>query len=665
MIIEKKKIKLESTCGDTLTYTISHDGSCMSISPATGTANDGDIIEFTFSLDNEECYDSTITLTYEDSEGVSGDPYTFSLDNSCSLSGVLSNQPTATNPYVFILNVTATSNYTTTWDYDTTIFDVSGTTNNSIELQLINEELLDTTQIKATVTDSIGCTTVATYNYAFCEPTATNLVANLVCIPELSDSLSLYSSGRTNLQLNVNACSGKTIDWDTLVLSYDTSKLLVTQDETDGSIIKVYARASAAGRTYDITYKVKDSDGLFSNEAYVRVTGAVCETINYPVTPINTTELNPADVFGTELNLDIEDNVFSGRGIDWSTFTFIANTGQTLVSANELTTNNGSAIFDAGNREIDYTVGTQTENVDLVEYKFADIDGNPSNRGLWYINYETKAVPVVTNDSYTVAKESTTELTILSNDTGDLDINSVEILTFPTKGALFNNGDGTFNYVADNTSGADSFTYQVYDTDGRASNIGTVSITIESSGTGSTATICKTAGIDLSDYLVGSITAGGSWAADVSNPSAPSIADPSNVDFSSANVGTYYFTYTAGSDEATITLIIADNGYNIVSQFVGNTGVSGTPANTPYVRTIMYDVIGISSRFDIYASVDFNSGTSTTIYYPDETEFYPEYGVAQIDALLESGAGDYEVTIVAVDVCGVTHTSPVYSHTVS
>lgn len=640
MITEKKKIKLTSSCGETINYTISHDGSCMSISPSTGTVSSGDIVEFTFNLNNEECYNSTITLTYEDSEGVPGDPYIFQLDNECSISGTISNQPTATNPYVFVLNVTANGNYTTVWDYDTTIFDEVGTTNNSLELELINTQQLSTTVVKANITDTTGCEATATYNYAFCQPTANNLVANLVCLEELSN----YSSGRKNLPLTVNACAGKTIDWTTLELTYDSSKLLVQQDSEDGSIIQVYAKLEAATKTYNITYRVKDSSGLYSNYATVAVTAPVCTTTNFPVVAIQTIELDPSDVISTIKETRLNSLLLTDEEIDWDSFTFVANTGQTLVSAVQLTTNNGSASFDAANRAIDYTVGTQTENVDLVEYKLSDISGRPSNRGLIYVNYEAKAVPVTVADSYTVGKNSTTELSILSNDTGDIDVTSIEIVTSPTKGILLDNLDGTLNFIADNAEGSDSFTYKVYDTDGRASNTSTVSLTIQNSGTGLTSTICPSAGIDLEDYILGTITSGGTWSKSASNPTDVNITNPNNVNFSSATAGTYQFTYTLSEDATTITLIIPSYSINV-------TLISGINVTTGQYR-FYFTTSGVTSIANITASLDYDSGSVVTTFFPDE--FNPSTGEGYVDIYYDDGAGLYELDIDAVDGCGST-----------
>lgn len=346
--------------------------------------------------------------------------------------------------------------------------------------------------------------------------------------------------------------------------------------------------------------------------------------------------------------------------INWDSFTFIAATGQTLVSATELTTTNGSAIFNGATRDIEYTVGAQNCNVDLVQFTVEDVNGNISNIGTWYIDYEDVTAPVAVGDSVTVASGESATVSAFSNDTGDLDLSTYEVVTDATQALITNNGDGTFTVFApEGTEGADSFTYRFKNPDGISSNTGTVSITIEYAGEGSSGTICPVAGVDLTSFLVGSVTAGGAWAADAGNPSAPSIAVPTAVDFSAATAGTYVFTYTIGSSVATITLELPD--YSVTADSIS------TPTNNPIASSITslvtFTTIGVTNANNIQIEVDFNSGTSFDYYPPDK--WNPVTGEGFVTIEYGSGAGTYDVTVTVVDSCGNTQTDTYATQTIT
>lgn len=337
--------------------------------------------------------------------------------------------------------------------------------------------------------------------------------------------------------------------------------------------------------------------------------------------------------------------------IDWSTFTFVATSNQTLVSATSLTGVQGAAVFNEATREIEYTVGSGSCDAEVIQFTVEDNDGNISNLGQWFINFENLVAPVAVNDSFSIAAGSTHTFNASSNDTGDIALGTYQIVTTPTKCSVTNNLDGTFTLIIpEDSEGSDSFTYKFASPDGVESNTATVSITIQNAGTGTTGTLCPVSGVDLTSFLAGSVTAGGSWAAAAGNPSTPSIATPTSVDFSSANAGTYLFTYTVGSSSATITLELPD--YSVVINAVS------TPTNNPIagsiVSTVEFTTIGVSKPANIQLEVDFNSGTSFDYYPP--TTWDSNTGVGTIEIEYGSGAGTYDLEITAVDNCTTAQT---------
>lgn len=337
--------------------------------------------------------------------------------------------------------------------------------------------------------------------------------------------------------------------------------------------------------------------------------------------------------------------------IDWSSFTFVAGTSQTLVSATELTATNGTAIFNPATLQIEYEVDTQNCDVDAIRYTVADLDGNVSNEAVWMIDYEIITAPVATADNLTIDAGETDTLDVAANDTGSINLLSYEVVTAPTYVTVTNNNDGTFQiYAPEDSEGADSFTYRFYDPNGIVSNTATVSITIQNAGTGTSSTICGVAGVDLTSFLSGSVTAGGSWSASGSNPSSPSIGTPTSVDFSSANSGVYEFTYTIGTSTATITLTLPAYGVAINSV--------STPTSNPIASSITsvvtFTTVGVTNINNIEIEVDVKSGTNYD-YYPPDT-WNATTGVGTVTIEYADGVGTYDITVTATDSCGDSQT---------
>ena len=254
------------------------------------------------------------------------------------------------------------------------------------------------------------------------------------------------------------------------------------------------------------------------------------------------------------------------QSVDLDTFTFVAGTGQTLVDSYNLTGVNGDAEYLPGQKQIKYTIGTKTENIEVLQYQFDTMSGRKTNIGKTYVDFENFTAPSAVDDSLTMIAGSVETLDVSSNDTGDIDYSTYQIVTAPSKVSLVNNNDGTFLVNAPSSvEGSDSFTYKFNSTNSISSGNATVTLTIQNAG-GYTGVnkICKTT-VDLNSFLSGNVTTGGSWSADAANPSSPSIASPNAVDFSSANAGNYKFTYTIGSSSQDVDINIPAYGIDIYS----------------------------------------------------------------------------------------------------
>ncbi|RLD68229.1 MAG: hypothetical protein DRI98_12045, partial [Bacteroidetes bacterium] len=95
---------------------------------------------------------------------------------------------------------------------------------------------------------------------------------------------------------------------------------------------------------------------------------------------------------------------------------------------------------------------------------------------------EVNDPPVALADSFTVLEGATDTLDLADNDydvDDGLDLTSIAIVTEPTYGSIFINGDGTVDYTHDGSeTTTDSFTYTIDDNAGITSNVVTVNLTI-------------------------------------------------------------------------------------------------------------------------------------------------------------------------------------------
>jgi hypothetical protein len=351
--------------------------------------------------------------------------------------------------------------------------------------------------------------------------------------------------------------------------------------------------------------------------------------------------------------IDLEPRVFmpgAPDAVDWDSFTFVAATGQSLTNPRELVTTNGEARFLCGERKIEYEINTQNENVDLIQFILYSDDGNPSNLAAWTIDYEELVIPTAVNDSITIAAGQSGTLNILSNDTGNVQLNSIEIIGIPTGLTVINNQGNLTISAANNAEGSYTFDYRFRSTNGLLSNTATVTVTVQNAGTGTKAVICPLASLSLFSFLSGNYTAGGTWTANPGNPSTPSIANPAAVDFTSANAGSYVFTYTVGSSSADIFLGLPDYGISIdtVGPIINN------PFSTPPTALVSFTAIGVNTPNNIQITVTFdagNPGEEVDTYGADSWNA----GSGQTTIQLPHGAGDYDIEIDVIDSCGNKH----------
>lgn len=315
MIQVVQSYKLNGSTGSTtLSYTMTPSGTCVSVTPASGTVTPGETVEFTFLFQDENCFSTNFTLVTTDDVCPTSTSKTFTIANPCStLTSTISNSPSSTNPFIFTHVISGGSgDYNVTWNYNTSLFSLLSTSNTKLELNLVNSSvrLPDSTTIRATITDSNGCTHTSTYIYTFCQPIANSQYLNTICIPEQIQGTLTVKSAIGNVELTASECAGTSIVWSTLDLDYDTTKLVVTV--TDDYFLTIYGVAVTTSTVYNITWTVKNNYGVTSTTATLAVLLPACSTPQARVViPNSTTKLLTADSSSDVKYLDVEAIVFT------------------------------------------------------------------------------------------------------------------------------------------------------------------------------------------------------------------------------------------------------------------------------------------------------------------------------------------------------------------
>lgn len=303
-------------------YTMSSSSSCVAVTPASGTVSPGDTVEFSFAFSSEDCFSTVFTLSTWDDGCEAPVEYDFTLASPCaSLTGTISNTPSFTNPFIFTISPSGgAAGYTVVWSYNTGLFNLLGETRGSglsrkIELSprflATSTGLIQPTQttVSATITDSNGCTETVSYTYTFCTPVASSKFVSAVCIPSQVQGGLTVGVAVGGVTLDVTTCSGTTNDWSTLELSYDTTKLYVTNTS---NVLTIYGVAPSTATTYQVTYSVANTYGLRSNDATVTVSLPVCAISNSnPAILKSSTKMLTGETTGATKTLDVESITFS------------------------------------------------------------------------------------------------------------------------------------------------------------------------------------------------------------------------------------------------------------------------------------------------------------------------------------------------------------------
>jgi len=333
MITVKQSYKLTGGPGATsVSYTFGSSSSCAGVTPSSGTVTPGTVVEYTFTFNTEDCFSTQFTLQTQDDVCSTPVSKVINIANPCAtLAGTIYNTPSVTNPFIFtIIPTGGTPGYTINWEYTGVFRVISQTTNDDgnvrIEFQpqfIANDSgtvpLPGDTVIRATITDAKGCQQSVSYNYTFCRPTVNSLSVTSHCI----DAVAIGEITARNIAvatITATACSGTTIDWDTVDFDYDTTKLHVVTGRTTANqmSVTIYGVRPATLQSHTVTYSVADNYGIRSTTGTINTVLQVCPlvgtgVVSGPVVTPTTSFLLPGEGSSTVKTLALEDIIYSAE----------------------------------------------------------------------------------------------------------------------------------------------------------------------------------------------------------------------------------------------------------------------------------------------------------------------------------------------------------------
>lgn len=486
-------------------YSWSSNFPCLTFNNQTGTTNK--IVNTVLNFIDEPCIgNSDIKLTIVDKDGCSI-VIPITVENPCANfdAGNINLEITinAQGKTRFIYTVTqigGVPSYSYFWTFDQAIFTIAPDNNpnsNTLILELIPGMASPglSTQTKVLIIDNKGCERESIYNYTFCLPQGlTN--AYTWCNPNSNQPQIINVPLR---QISANPC-GIPINWESIEF-VSPKGVTVTLANYSGNNAFVNIQINTGLITNldnNIYWTVADSNGSRSVPTLLKITLVDCDgddtlyvtpsVYTFPCTPTP-----PPSVFHIiDLDDPLNPYINSSCPIDWSTFTFIAGAGQTLINSTTLITPFATVILNL-NHELVYEWTTNGNGTDLIQWQVCNTC-NPiqcTNTVYNFFVLDCIQPPVAVNDTICVACNETILIDVLANDTGTINPNSIQITQSPTLGVASVVG-GQIQYTANTFSqGTDILKYKVSGFDPNTqSNEATVTIDIVCAGASASINQC-------------------------------------------------------------------------------------------------------------------------------------------------------------------------------
>ena len=472
---------------------------CLTFSSPSGTQSSS-FITTVLTYQDSGCIDTTdVQLKVTDAKGCSS---TVSVDvqNPCSAFQV---HPLQLNidtvggktRLTYIANVSGNPTFNYNWVYDANAFIQPPDSDPNSGKLILLENLAIPVNYQALVSlyvvDSKGCSGSTTHQYTFCTPIAQS-ASYYVCRAKGTHPTILSMR-----KISVTPCNRGTTDWNTLsfVLPAGVTASLETFVGSDAFIgISIDPNIFQQSLTnFDIQWTVK-SGNITSSIGTIHINILECESSNISILPFSYT-FPCSTTVPTTFTVDLDNPLFpyvnSDCPIDWTSFTFVAQPGQTLVNATQLTIPAGSVSLNM-DHEIVYNYTTSTTNTQTVAWKVKNECGVWSNTAYFIFIHQCIPAPVAVNDTACTSCDEQITIDVLANDTGTINSGTLVITVGPTHGtATVLNGKIVFTPEL-GWSGTQTIQYQVSGFDpNTASNSATVTITIVCAGESQSTLTCN------------------------------------------------------------------------------------------------------------------------------------------------------------------------------
>jgi hypothetical protein len=584
MITINREYTITLLDSNVINYSISSNNNCIIINNTGNTINgtfNGTTkkIVVTYYVKDLDCFkDNLITVIVTNDKGCTN-TFTDTLVNECNSLNVSLTQPNV-NDLIFKATVTGGKQpYLFNWVYGSTnSFDsdepesVDGYhSQDYVSLRWINTTIQEGTlkpqAIRVRVKDANGCIGEEVFYYIVsCRPVIASQTIAAKCFPLTTGDIRKFDLSLTNLGCgNLN---------NELLINYigvtqtskgnNTYEITVPEFSTTSIILPIKIRndKNILSDTFNVTV-------IKSGDCKIKPDCAAGFTLdNYK----NNIRLVEFDNEGAKI---IDDILFSTQYIDYSTFTFIPGTGQTLANNILTITGKGTATFDAVNKQITFEKTIAVDEEIPIKWQIKNECGDLSEMFTLKINSVLSTAPSVTSLTKNVFVGDTSATTVTSNNGAT--IASLKILTPPTIGTLTVNRD-TVNYIPINySSTTQPVTLQPVNQYGKVGTEFTVTYTILSSGIARPFETCSAVtSYNLFDLLIpNGYTTGGTWT------TTSGINIPQNNQVTISNAGLYNFIYTVTVGGITKTTTTSINYTNAI---ISSTEVTTQSASTRVIK---------------------------------------------------------------------------------
>ena len=608
MITINREYTITLLDSNVINYSISSNNPCIIINNTGNTINgtfNGTTkkIVVTYYVKDLNCFTGNlITVIVTNDKGCTS-TFTDTLVNECNSLNVSLTQPNV-NDLIFKATVTGGKQpYLFNWVYGSTnSFDsdepesVDGYhSQDYVSLRWINTTIQEGTLkpqgIKVIVKDANGCIGEEIFYYIVsCRPVITSQTIAAKCFPLTTGDIRKFDLTLTNLgcgdlnnELLINYTGVTQIS-----KGNNTYEISVPEFSTTSIILPIKIRndKNILSDTFNVTV-------IKSGDCKIKPDCAAGFTLDNYKNNIRLLEFD-----NSEANIQSPVN-FETQYIDYSTFTFIPGTGQTLANNILTITDKGTVTFNAVTKQITFQKTTAVQEELIIKWQIKNDCGDLSQEFTLKINSVLSTAPTVTNLTRNVFVGDTSAITVTSNNSTT--VASLKILIPPTVGTLTVN-ESVVTYIPINySSTTQPVTLQPVNQYGKVGTEFTVTYTILSSGIARPFETCSAVtSYNLFDLLIpNGYTTGGTWT----TTSGVTITN-NQVTISNAGLYNFIYTVTVGGVTKTTTTTI-----NYTNATISSTEVTTQSAST---RVIKITTLGFTTnQLSLITYVNVNVITAT------------------------------------------------------